>query len=391
MMGAYPQVYSTALVGPPIPPGTKLPTPSAYQQGIGIDHFVMNADGTARPVMANGQPWVGPTSSAQVAVFTGAGASPVSPTVQLSVPGYNLGNVPMGAPFTLAIGGAGAVQTINVQAVINGQPQPIVSIGQTDVNGNLTLTGTMPAAAGQYVENYSIGGGGNVGSVSFIVAGASNAPASVDPTTTINTPFAQPRTQSGSQPPTTLVTVPADTRGTGYGTLAPGTPNTRVAFSLGAGIPFSAVPVGTPFTIDITGAPAGSHVQIQDFVSGVPIGPPTDIGAADSSGELVITGNMPASPLGMWSEVYSVGGNVFGMSEFTLIGGQATSSQPTVSGQQFGTSPNQLPPLLFPNPSMVGAVPVVPDPTAVSLGNLSMNPVLLIGIVLAALLLFNMD
>jgi hypothetical protein len=40
---------------------------------------------------------------------------------------------------------------------------------------------------------------------------------------------------------------------------------------------------------------------------------------------------------------------------------------------------------------MVGAVPVVPDPTAVSLGNLSMNPVLLIGIVLAALLLFNMD
>jgi hypothetical protein len=392
MMGTIP-VYSTALVGPPIDmvpmPGTKLPTPSPYQRGIGIDHFVANADGTARPVMANGQPWVGPTTAAQVAVFTGAGAAPISPSVQLSVPGYRLQNVPAGAPFSLAIGGAGANQPINVQAVINGQTQPIVPLGSTDLNGNLTLTGTMPASPGTYVENYSVQGGGLVGSVSFMIAGVSNAPASVDPTTTINTPFAQPRTQSGSQPPTTLVTVPADSRGTGYGTLAPGTPNTRAVFSLGAGVPFSAVPVGTPFTVDISGAPPGSHVQFQDFINGVPIGAPSDLGVADSSGALVVTGNMPSGPLGFWNEAYSVAGVTFGMSEFTLIGGQATSSQPVVSSQQFGTSPNQLPPLLSTNDSTVGSVMVSPDPTPTPLGTLAMSPALLIGLVLIGIFFFT--
>lgn len=148
------------------------------------------------------------------------------------------------------------------------------------------------------------------------------APAPQTNTQTVVTIAAMPKAASNDTQPTTATTIPADTRGTGYGTIPPAAGAPKLDFSTG-GVPLSAVPPGTPFVLTISGAPAGAPIQVDSF------GSTNVLGTADLTGRLVIAGSIPAGPSGAWHEEYSVVGNApFATLDFNVLtpGGAQTGA-----------------------------------------------------------------
>jgi hypothetical protein len=90
----------------------------------------------------------------------------------------NVQNFNPGDSWQITVTGA-PNSPVTVQTQLNGAPQPVTSYGNTDQNGQLVLSGTMPASPGQWWQQWSVGGA-VAGTIGYNIA---NPSASVVPTT----------------------------------------------------------------------------------------------------------------------------------------------------------------------------------------------------------------
>lgn len=84
--------------------------------------------------------------------------------------------------------------------------------------------------------------------------------------------------------------------------------------------------VDQSFSLLVTG-PANAAILASAILNGVPYGTNTPFGSTDVNGQAVITGTFEANDVGVWSELWTVGGVQAPVIEFMV-----TAAQPGVSG-----------------------------------------------------------
>lgn len=310
-------------------PGQRI-TPDAARASQGAAFGILQSDLTIVWYNAAGALWTTPQP---------APAAPITAvSVSLLTPGNSAAAVPGGAPFSLSLTGLPPNTVVNASGTQAGQGYGPYQLGVSDAAGNLTVTGQMPIVPfGAWHEDYSLPNGAVIGSADWtLVAPAVMVSTAItgnpDPTQTVPSASTQPRTASGSISTTTSSTIPPDTRGTGYGTIPPGSGAPKV--DMQTGYAPGAIPPGAPFTINVTGAPAGAQITATSIINGQGSNPSV-VGTADANGTLVITGTIPALP-GVWHEDYSVAGDLpFGSLDFTVVG-STTAAAPMYGGANLG-------------------------------------------------------
>lgn len=324
-----------------VPPGSAVlvpgqrvnPTPA--QQAQGINYGVVQNDLSVMWYGAGGGSIIpGLHTNFLLASFQPA----MSKTVNFSTPGYSAAALPIGAPWTLTLGNLPQNAEVNVSGTIAGVSFTPYLLGASDQQGNLTLSGQIGGPAGAYHEDYTLVQDGSlIGSIDYTVVDtaqpASGLPASyTTQTQTVTTAIATPKRASNQTQPTTIVTTPADPRNiaAGYGTIPLGAGGPKLLFQLSPNVPLSAVPPGTAFSANITGAPAGQNIIVSISVGGATYST-IDLGPAGADGTLQLSGVIPSGPGGAWHEEYSVSGNPpFAALDFVISG--PGGSSPAMGG-----------------------------------------------------------
>jgi hypothetical protein len=148
--------------------------------------------GEGQPLVLGTQPAPGVTSQnfAPSPLVNGTvSQSAAGVTVSLSnTTNLSSTNFQVGDSFVLKVSGAKPNQPIGISVTHNGAPSS-TTLGNTDMNGNFSLTGTMSnAELGNWVENYSVGGT-VIAQFSFSVTSKQQGPSSspLTPATTDTT------------------------------------------------------------------------------------------------------------------------------------------------------------------------------------------------------------
>jgi hypothetical protein len=185
---------SPVVLIPNPPPGGPAPASSAAAAGVaGLGAFWRSGVGLiARPV-ARPVPVRRPITSVPPSTPAGGGsrlpvpvattpAASSNPPATQAAPSFAIVDVTTGSTSTfnpgdswqVTISGAQPSAAIVVQTQVNGVPQPATSFGVTDATGGAKVTGTIPQSAGQWWEQWLVGGQ-VIATISFNVPGTTVA------------------------------------------------------------------------------------------------------------------------------------------------------------------------------------------------------------------------